>query len=172
MTASARRGPSSSHPCPGAPYVDTRFVQAPSQPLVPQLDFTRLHSGAGTVPARPDMKEESRRQETLSNNGQQQLERWQRVKGFYHRNDGPTPDAAFSRSGTGDQGSLVRRTEVSTAWFQEPGLSHPKPPGVPAPTVKTAGGEEESGEDKVSDRLRNLAAGSNFGRVVPMDLFV
>ncbi|CAM9666372.1 unnamed protein product, partial [Laminaria digitata] len=172
-TASARRGPASSRPFPGAPYVDTRFVHAPSPVVVPQLDFTRLNNNAADFPVAPYHKGEPRPRKAAAAAGRirrrMRRENWspnsKRVTAQAAAPSGPTDITAG-----GQQLLPEHRRTIIAASLQEPGLTHPKPPDVPVTRAATAPKGAGSERESLSARLARLATIGDTARVVPLDL--
>lgn len=191
-TASARRGPASSRPFPGAPYVDTRFVHAPSPVVVPQLDFTRLNNNAADFPVAPYHEGEPRPRKAAAaagrirrvddshdarlhgGNSPRSIERMRREN--WSPNSKRVTAQAAAPSGPNDitaggQQLLPehRRTFIAAS-LQEPGLTHPKPPDVPVTRAVTAPKGAGSERESLSARLARLATIGDAARVVPLDL--
>lgn len=188
MTASARRGPAYSRPSTDAPFVDTRFVHVPTPAIVPPLDFTRLNdvgtsqhlqalpppqmtaatTGGGTPHARNPILRDAQPEETnpMQTYRHQPRQNPDRSIALATKNivsDGITYDG---------QELPNHRSPASKILFQEPGLSHPKPPDIPAPREKREMQGVGLRRESLSARLARLSAGgsSGMGRVVPMEL--
>lgn len=192
-TASACRGPASSRPFPGAPYVDTRFVYAPTPVIVPQLDFTRLNTNAaGNFTVAPYYEGEPRPRKASVAAGRSRRvndSHGARLHGGSSRrriepagwekrspdNKRATAQAAAPFGSTdisaGGQQLPKQRKTVMTASIQEPGLTHPKPPDVPVPiTAKQAREGNGPESESLSARLARLAAVGDATKVVPLEL--
>lgn len=188
-TASARRGVASRSPPSGALYLDTRFVHATATPpIVPLLDLTNLTHGSGTLPVAQHYAESQQPRLSASagvlkntNSGTNNRTRFmgglqpppRRIR---YANGPPSLNAVRSNAA----GHAVESPQLTNhesmpilagASFQAPGLSHPRPPDVPRPTIdKDKGSVVGSGRDSLSARLARLAAGGSSGRVVPLKL--
>lgn len=199
-TASARRGPASIRPSPAAPYVDARFVDALSAPVVPPLDFSQLRNNGDFFPVakvfqrhhRPSSEatttaEKAAGQEVDLHDGDLEVVLPGRGRpGLSQDNDrhrhmvqaASSPvtlllddsPLAFVDS-IGLQRGITK--EIATS-LQQPGLSQPKPPDIPLPglrTVVAAGrGPTSSERESLSARLARLTGVGNSGRVVPLEL--
>lgn len=149
-TASARRGPAFSRPPQGAPYVDTRFVYAPSPSIAPQLDFNSLNKNDATFPVAPYFENRSlihaipsavsgnQIAEHLPPGGHiKRYNKRQSEQGFRRKNDAPAFPAALDLDAALSKHELLNIQDGDiTVSFQEPGLTHPKPPEVPIPRMK------------------------------------
>lgn len=188
MTASARRGPAYSRPSTDAPFVDTRFVSVPTPAIVPPLDFTRLHDAAGNS---RHLQPLSRPQTTAAPIGGGELHDkdpllrdghpGERNPMRMHRPNPPRQnlDKSVAPAATNIVGDdiasdgqpLPKHTSpASEPYFQEPGLTHPKPPDIPVPRATTKTQGMELTRESLSARLARLSAGRNSGRVVPIEL--
>lgn len=180
MTASARRGPAYSRPSKDAPFVDTRFVH------VPPLDFTRLidvgnsqhlqalprpqmtaaTAGSGAPQAKNPLIRDAEPEET----NPMQMYRHQ-PRQNPDRSVAPATMNIVSDDITSDGQELPKyRNPASKMYFQDPGLTHPKPPDIPAPREKREMQGVGLRRESLSARLARLSAGGSSGRVVPIEL--
>lgn len=184
MTASARRGSAHSRPSTGAPFVDARFVHVQTPAIVPPLDLTRLND-AGNF---QHLQELPRSQTTAATTGGGALhDRNPLLRGGQPEERNPMqmyrPRQNLKRSvdpaatsiisddiALDDQELPKHRSAASKTCFQEPGLTHPKPPDIPVPRAKREMQGMELRRESLSARLARLSAGGNSGRVVPMEL--
>lgn len=188
-TASARRGFTSSGPPSGAPYLDTRFVHSTTPPIVPPLDFTNLTNGSGTLPIAqhyyvegkqprfPTPADAGKNQNSGTNNRTWFVDRLQAPSRGFHYANGPPPliETSSRAAGHALEGPQLADHDnvpiLERASFQAPGLSHPRPPDVPLPTItKDKGSMVGSGRESLSARLARLSASGSSSRVVPLKL--
>ncbi|CAM9326580.1 unnamed protein product [Hapterophycus canaliculatus] len=158
MTAPASRGPTYSS---RGPFIDARFVHQPTPAIVPPLDFARL----GHESNWPSLRAKS----------------WLPTAATAGSKNGCFLPAATSEAMCPMQvpGVTPRREEHDTipgatatrTSIQDPGLTHPRPPSVPAPRAKRGTeGIPLLGLESLSARLARFAAGGTTARVVPIEL--
>ena len=177
MTASARRGPAYSRSLADAPFIDTRFVDAPATTAtnVPPLDFTWLN-GPGSS---QHLRANSGSTTTATTRDQTLYGRTGKVEGPMYpvpplrkkQTSFSDPATTFGSGTTADRhGSNRPRNPAVQTYFQDPGLTHPNPPDIPALESKRAQQSMDSRRESLSARLARLADVGHSARVAPIEL--
>lgn len=174
MTASARRGPAYSRQLSDAPFVDTRFIHVQT-PVVPTLDLTRLNDAGNAqnlqpIPRPPSIVAPGGKLPFHDTSAFPPEVNPMQVNLAAMRPEEHNRPADLATTNLERQQIPKRRNPELLSSFQDPGLIHPKPPGVPVPRSKRDNHGIELEHESLSARLARLAAGGNSRRVVPIEL--